>query len=50
VQLEWRLVDTWAKVEMFMDLEGGLQVTDAAVALWLGEVLQGKLASSGPAC
>jgi hypothetical protein len=34
---------------MLMDLEGGLQVTDAAVALWLGEVLQGNLAAACPA-
>jgi hypothetical protein len=50
VDLEWRQVDTWAKVEMLMDLEGGLQISDAAVALWLGEVLQGNLAAACTAC
>lgn len=47
LQLEWRQVETWAKVEMLMDLEGGLQVADAAVALWLGGVLQGQLSTVG---
>lgn len=45
-ELDWRHVETWAKVEMLLDLEGGLQVTDAAVAVWLGRVLQGSLGAA----
>lgn len=40
-QLEWRQAETWAKAEMLLDLEGGLQATDVGIAVWLGGVLQG---------
>lgn len=39
--LDWRSVETWSKVELLVDLEGGLQATDPAVAVWLGGMLQG---------
>jgi len=48
-ELVWGQLETWVKLEVLMDLEGGLLVTDAAVALWLGEVMGGRqqLAASG---
>jgi hypothetical protein len=42
-------VETWTKVEMLLDLEGGLQATDAAVAVWLGRVLAALQGSLGAA-
>lgn len=39
--LDWRSVETWSKVELLVDVEGGLQASDPAVAVWLGGILQG---------
>lgn len=45
--LEWRDVDIWIKMELLLDLEdgaaAGLQVNDAAVAMWLGQLLLGGM-------
>lgn len=40
LELDWRQLQTWANIDMLLDLEAGLSTTDAAVAAWLGGLLQ----------